>query len=379
MSDRPIVCCVGPCAALSLLAAACGGESSAPSDAGPGDRGADAEPALEPGTDGGSGVDGGAEDPNGIDAAPESVSWAGASCDDPAPSGAALPPAPRAYTGGSCPVLLPGANTIATVTGDRQFLLVVPRDLAEGEALPLTFLWHWLGASAQDFLEKGAVQEAADQQRFLAAIPESKGDTQFKWPYSTMDSDERMEEEFVLFDDILACVAEQYAVNTSCVSSVGVSAGALFTAQLAGGRGEYLSSILVLSGGTGGALIKDYRTPAHKMPAMVLWGGPDDNCFGLMNFVATSGDLEAGLREDGHFILECIHNCGHAEPPMETESSTTKYQSLWDFVLQHPYWLADGASPWIEDGVPESIPTWCAIGAGNATPREGECTSESGC
>jgi len=301
------------------------------------------------------------------------------SCSDVPPDGAAAPPAAKAYSGGTCPTLVPGTNTIASVPGERQFILVVPTDLSESESLPVTFLWHWLGADASDFLEKGAVQEAVDQYRFIAVIPESKDDTQFKWPYSSLDSDARLEQEFEFFDDMLACVSEQFAVNESCVSSVGVSAGALFTAQLAGGRGEYLSSILVLSGGVGGNLIKGWKPAAHKMPAMVLWGGPDDNCFGVMNFVETSHNLEQELTTDGHFLMECVHNCGHAEPPMETEGSTTKFGALWEFVLHHPYWLDDGASPYSSGGIPASIPEWCSIGMGTATPREGECTSESGC
>jgi hypothetical protein len=40
------------------------------------------------------------------------------------------------------------------------------------------------------------------------------------------------------FDDMLACVAEQFAIDENCVSSAGVSAGALFTAQLGSARGD---------------------------------------------------------------------------------------------------------------------------------------------
>jgi predicted esterase len=301
-------------------------------------------------------------------------------CLDAPPPGAEMPPAPKAYTGGTCPALQPGMNTITSDGNQRQFMLVVPSDVANDETLPVVFLWHWLGATASDFFEKAEVQIAVDHYRFAAVIPESKDDTQFKWPFEVIQSQSRIDEELTFFDDMLSCVSQQYQLNLSCVSSVGVSAGALFTAAvLAGGRGEYLSSIQSLSGGTGGLIIKPWEGSAHKMPALVLWGGPDDNCFGVMNFVQTSHDFEQGLTDDGHFFIECIHNCGHAEPPLQVMGGATKFSALWEFALDHPYWLPDGESPYTTSGLPAAIPEWCAIGMGSATPRMGACIEPPGC
>lgn len=299
-------------------------------------------------------------------------------CSATPPPGAEVPPPFKAYSGGTCPLLEPGFNTINSQGSDRQFMLVVPEDYDGQESLPVVFLWHWLGGDATSFFDKGAAQEAVNNYRFAAVIPEAKGDVQFKWPVEIIQSDSRIEQEFVFFDDMLSCVAEQYTVNANCVSSVGVSAGALFTSLLAGGRGEYLSSILSLSGGVGG-FIKNWTSSPHQMPAMVLWGGQADNCFGLMDFEATSHNLEAGLQDDGHFFIECVHNCGHSEPPMEVPEALTKFTSLWEFMLDHPYWLEPGDSPYLDGGIPPSIPEWCGIGAGSAVQRTGECTEESGC
>jgi hypothetical protein len=186
-----------------------------------------------------------------------------------------------------------------------------------------------------------------------------------------------MEEEFGFFDDMLACVSAQFSVNKECVASAGVSAGALWTSQLAGGRGQYLSSIVSLSGGTGG-LIKPFPNPERRMPAIVLWGGPTDNCFGVMNFETASKDLEQNLASRGHFFLECVHNCGHAEPPIDAVDGLTSYASMWQFVLDHPYWIGAGESPYAS-GLPEIFPSWCAVGAASATPREGSCPNAPGC
>lgn len=295
-------------------------------------------------------------------------------CDAEPPAGATMPPPLPVYDG-TCPALEAGRNTIESSGAERELILVVPEDLQPGERVPVFFLWHWLGGSAGSFVDRGDVQTAADVFRFVAVVPEEKGDLGFRWPFTVNESEERFEEELQFFDDMLACVAEQFEVNESCVSSVGVSAGALFTAQLAQGRGKHLASFLSLSGGTGGEVIRPWAGSSHVMPAMVLWGGPTDSC--IINFDQVSRDLEQGLDGDGHFVLECVHNCAHGQPPFDVPMAMTEFEPLWMFALDHPYWLEDGASPWLETGIPTDMPAWCAIGSGNAEIREGECEPDA--
>lgn len=282
------------------------------------------------------------------------------------------PPPPLPVYEGQCPELLPGPNMIDSNGNPREFLLVVPTDLQPEENLPVVFLWHWLGGDAQDFLEQGDVQNAVDQFRFVAVIPSSKGDVLFQWPFSIIDPDARADEELDFFDDMLACVAEQYNVAEHCIASAGVSAGALWTDQLASARGGFLSSVLSMSGGTGGQVVKPWNGSPHKMPVMVLWGGPMDFCVAV-DFSVTSMDFESHLQDEGHFVLECIHNCMHSAPPFSVADGETAFAPLWKFVISHPYWLQDGDSPYLASGVPADMPEWCGIGVGGAEPRMGEC------
>ncbi len=297
------------------------------------------------------------------------------------PAGATLAAPPKPYTGGTCPVF-PQVTTqdvvIQSSGGARSFWLVVPSNLDPNEKLPVIFLWHWLNASPGSFFDKGEVQAAVDEQRFLAIIPAEKGDLTFTWPYSAIDSAARLEEEGVFFDDMLSCVSEQFNVNSNCVASTGVSAGALFTDQLVGIRGDWIASFMSLSGGTGGVAVKPWTAPAHKMPGFVLWGGPTDSCFGILNFEQASKDLEDHLTSDGHFFLECIHNCGHAVPPFEPPPGSSKFKALWQFALDHPFWAKPGQSPYLS-GLPADLPPWCGIGQGSAVPASGPCPDPPGC
>jgi predicted esterase len=298
-------------------------------------------------------------------------------CDATPPAGAKVAPPPPTYAG-TCPTLVSGKNTITSSGVTRSFLLAIPAGVTPTERLPVVFMWHWLGGSADSFRSKGQVQAAVDSQRFLAILPESKGDIVWKWPFDQLQSAARMEEEFRFFDDMLACAAEQFNVNNNCVSSVGVSAGALFTSQLASGRSKTLASALVLSGGVEG-VAKPWTPAVHKLPVLVLWGGPMDNCLGLVNFETSSKALETALVKDGHFLVECQHNCGHAEPPLTAPMMLSKYAAFWEFVFAHPYWLGTGESPYKATGLPSTFPSWCSVGKGSATPRTGMCPDKPGC
>ena len=299
-------------------------------------------------------------------------------CSQPVPTGAPTPSPPPAYSGGTCPLLVPGTNVFPSGGVNRELILVLPTTIGAGESLPLTFLWHTTGTSADVYLERGELTTAIEQQRFIAVLPEDKGDLPFRWPVSLLESQARVDEEVRFFDDMLACVTQQFPVNLQCVSSNGVSTGGLWASLLQGLRGDYLASFFSLSGGCGG-VIKPYPSPAHRSPAIVLWGGPNDGCLGLFSLANTSLDLEQHLVADGRFLIECIHNCGHAMPPFEPAPGESSFRMLWDFALNHPFWLPPGYSPYLDWGLPSSYPSWCAIGAGNAVPRTGACLGPSEC
>jgi hypothetical protein len=279
------------------------------------------------------------------------------SCHDAPPAGFTPPTLPT-YAG-TCPTLgltpsdagatgVPPENDIMSSGNMRQFKLVTPSDLGLNEKVPVVFLWFWLGANAQDFVSTADVIDAAQQQRFIAIVPEAKlsGTSSaytFKWPFSALDTQANLEAEFTFADDMLACVKEQFPnnVNSSCISSAGVSAGALFTDQFAPARSNYVASFLSLSGGVSGALspcldglptcLKPWTKPTRNLPGMVLWGGMCDQCV-VLAFEPASQNLETALIGEDSFFVECEHNCEHAQPPFTAPSGLTQYAAFWDFV-----------------------------------------------
>ena len=91
----------------------------------------------------------------------------------------------------------------------------------------------------------------------------------------------------------------------------------------------------------------------------------------LEHFDEASVALETAMQPDGHFMMECVHNCGHSLPPFDLPapgSGALFLDPLWRFLLDHPYWLPPGASPY-QTALPSVMPAWCGLGVGKATPR----------
>ncbi len=317
-------------------------------------------------------------------------------CGDPIPPGAPEPAPLPTYSGNACPTLQPGLNTIESSGRTREFVVVLPSDYDPArEQLPVIFMWHWLGGDAADFLEEGEVQQAADAMRFIAVVPEATDGYEVLlglfnpvWPYMRENSEAQVAQELTFFDDMLACVGEQFSIDRHCVSSAGVSAGALWTAQLVQRRASLIANFISLSGGVGGFggptdQVRGWSTPERAVPGLVLWGGPTAGCglggIAAIDFQQHSQQLEQHMVSDGSYIVECIHNCGHGVPPIDAPPGGSRFEPIWRFALDHPYWISPGASLWQTEGLPEHTPEWCAQGAGNAEIRTGDGCSDPGC
>lgn len=284
------------------------------------------------------------------------------------------PPATPTYSHGACPTLHGGSTLAATLnegfaSGDatRRFRLVVPRnyDPAGTDRWPVVFAWHWLAGNSEQMISEGEIFTSAERNRMIVVVPDQltvngQNVNGFVWPFvdPTM-----AEPELVFFDDMLACVSSAYRVDATHVHGLGVSAGALWLTYLSTtSRAQYMASVAILSGGLGSLLDAwrmDYVARPNKYPALVLWGGVNDRLG--VDFNIASQRLRDALIDDGHFVLTCTHDRGHALPPFMPPPGETRFSFLWDFFAQHPYGLAPATSPYVTRGLPGSAPPWCSI------------------
>jgi len=312
---------------MVLLAAllACDPDTPAePADTAPPEDTATSGDGGGDGGDGGDGGGGGDGGDGGHDSEPEAEPW------------------PEVvYSGGDCPALVEGTNEDFLSGGElRRFELVLPDDpMGAGVA----FSWHWLGGSGSQTLDWLIFDDQALAAGNIVVAPESCC-SPYEWLFSESPEGNL---DLILFDDIRACLYDQYSVDLDRIWAYGMSAGGLWTSYLTVHRADALASTAPLSGGGDSW---SYTTPARDIPVLLTWGGPTDT-YGTYSFDAASQYLSEQLQADGHFVIECVHDRGH-DIPGEADDY------LWPFLEAHPR----GVDPLpFEQGLPGYFPGWCAI------------------
>jgi predicted esterase len=249
------------------------------------------------------------------------------------------PPELPGYSNDSCPTIEQGWND-GWASGDdtRNFRVELPDD---PEGAPLIITWHWLGGTADQAIDFLGLDEWADNGAVIIS-PESRG-LPVEWDSSGSPSDNG---DLTLFDDLLTCAWEQFGIDADRVHTFGMSAGGLWTSYLIIHRSEWLASAAPLSGG---ADSNSYSTPDAQIPVLLTWGGVTDT-YGPFSFDTSSRYLSDALRDDGHFVAECLHSGGHTVP-----NGAADY--LWTWFDGHE---RGGETPF-EDGLPSSFPSFCDL------------------
>lgn len=242
------------------------------------------------------------------------------------------------YSKGDCPAMNDGEMDFATGDTEYEVELRIPDD---PEGAPVVFVWHWLGGSAGQAIRYMELEEIVGDDDVILVIPESDG-SQFEWHF--LDAPDG-NPDLQLFDDLLSCLWQEYDVDLDRIHATGMSAGGLMTSYLTLHRSEWLASTAPLSGG---ALDSVYVAPTDDIPVLMTWGGPTDT-FSTLSFDETSTYMSNALREDGHFVVDCVHDDGHVLPPGGVGYA-------YEFLMDHPKGV--DPSPYAE-GLPTGFPDFC--------------------
>jgi predicted esterase len=254
------------------------------------------------------------------------------------------PPAPEAptYSGGVCPTLVEGTNEGFMSGGEaRTFELRLP---ANPEGAPVVFGWHWLGGNARQAIRYLELESLVEEQGAIVIAPDSCC-SDYEWEFISQPEGNV---DLALFDDALACLADQFAVDTRRVYATGMSAGGLWTSYLTVHRSQNLAATAIFSGGTTGVIA--YTAPQDDIPVLALWGGPSDT-YGPLSFETTTLGMTEDLVADGHFVVACDHDGGHTIPADPSSF-------FLPFFADHE--KGQSPEPWAA-GLPEGYPSICGI------------------
>lgn len=269
---------------------------------------------------------------------------AATSAADAPPISGAAPSLPAAT--GTCPALVAGDVTFAPAgVPPRKVKLAFDPAKTSGE---LVIYWHATGSSPVEAgYALGTTQQDIIARGGVIATPYSD-DTAGTFEWFVVNSSPKLDD-FLVADEIVACLAAAKRIDARHIHSMGMSAGALQTTALSFYRARYIASVATFSGGMPAGFAPENQNPENKFAALIFDGGTADNVFGV-DFKAASEAYAANLSAAGHFARICDHGQGH-EIPLDAAPSVAA------FFTANAYgaWPSPFAA-----GLPASFPSYCA-------------------
>jgi poly(3-hydroxybutyrate) depolymerase len=251
---------------------------------------------------------------------------------------------------GPCPFFTQGPATVTPAgIAPRQVQIYMGAEASAGGG-PLLFYWHGTGSlPAESTVGLNAAFDAILAAGGIVVAPtHDPAAGQFPW-YLTDGGGESELHDMLVADEVVACAISEVGIDPTRIHSVGMSAGALQTAQMAYWRSGYIASIATYSGGLLGA--GDRQDPDNKIAAMIFHGGVSDEVFDV-SFQGLSELLHADFAANGQFSFLCNHGDGHAIPPEPGPAS------VWQFFQDHPY--GTSPSPYAA-ALPAGFPSYCSL------------------
>jgi predicted esterase len=249
---------------------------------------------------------------------------------------------------GECPEIVEGEVTFAPAgIPPRQVTLSLAGDHDGPSSLVL--YWHAtgsvpeeaaysLGASLGEFTGGGGI---------VAAPHADPAAGTFEW---FLVNGSQQQDDFVLADEIVACLHEAGMIDPARVHSMGMSAGALQTTAFSFLRSSYIASVATYSGGLPSGIAIPDEQPDNPLAALVFFGGVTDT-YGPLDFAAASQAYYDVLIGGGRFAALCDHGGGHTIP-------LDAAPSVLAFFAAHPF--GTSPSPYA-GGLPASFPSYCAL------------------
>ncbi|MBK9031957.1 MAG: hypothetical protein IPL61_11625 [Myxococcales bacterium] len=248
---------------------------------------------------------------------------------------------------GTCPPLVTGDQMFAPGgVAPRRVKLTLSPSAARG---PLILYWHATGSNTDEAAYAlGATQQALVDAGAVIAVP-AADPAAGQFPWFIVNQSTR-QDDFLVADEIVACLAQANRIDTDRVHSMGMSAGGLQTTGMTFLRGTYIASVATYSGGVPSIFTPPPLDPDNKSAALIFYGGTSDNVFNV-DFQDAAMRFYTLLTDGGHYAALCNHNTGHAIP-------RDAAPSVAQFFADNPF----GAwpSPYAAAGLPASFPAYCA-------------------
>jgi hypothetical protein len=253
---------------------------------------------------------------------------------------------------GTCPTIAPGDVTFSPAGMSPRAVSLSMSATAPASPGPLVFYWFATSSSVQEPLYSlGTTLSAIESAGGIVAAPHADPSAgQFNW---FVVGGSTKQDDFLLADEVVACLAQAGRIDVSHIHSMGMSAGGLQTTYMSFVRSAYLASVTTYSGGVATGLPPPaFEDASNRFSALIFEGGTNDDAYGF-NFQSASLNYRSILQSAGHFSALCDHGRGHMIP-------TDAAPSVWKFFQANGFGVYP--SPYA-GGLPSGFPSYCSIAA----------------
>lgn len=249
-----------------------------------------------------------------------------------------------------CPTFDNGLVTIQAAGVPRQLRVYLP---PEPKGAGVLFLWHGNGGNSKEISYGFGGKTLAAETNAVLVAPDACCNTKeastvccsliTSWGWSGPSQHDE-----ALIDQTLACLKQQFQVDSQRVYTMGFSAGGLWSTWLAMHRAETFTAAAIFSGGVNSFL--EYEKAKWKIPLLLAYGGPGDQVGnGLVDFFASAQEAIAEFGKHGHLLVTCDHGLGHTVP-----QGAPKWAAA--FLNAH---VGQGPSPLT--ALPAGFPSYCKL------------------
>ena len=248
---------------------------------------------------------------------------------------------------GTCPTFAAGDVTVAPGgIAPRRVKVAMNASATPG---PLIIYWHATGSNTDEaaYALGATLTSLVDAGAVVVAPASDPAAGQFPWYLVNQST---RQDDFLVADEIVGCLAAAGRIDTDRVHSMGMSAGGLQSTGMTFLRSSYTASLVTYSGGVPSIFTPPPLDPDNKSAALIFHGGPSDMVFGV-DFQDAAQRFYDLLTADGHYAAQCNHGGGHSIPRDAAPSAA-------QFFADNPF----GAwpSPYAAAGLPASFPAYCA-------------------
>ncbi len=263
--------------------------------------------------------------------------------------------------------IVPGLNTIDVNGRTRTFVADFPSD--PSARLGILFSWHGYNQPEGEHRTFSNLDPDGDPAHPVVVITPDDVDfdlpTGLDWQITEGSVENNVDLRF--FEAMVACLNAQLDIDPNRVSSLGFSAGSVFSSLLHTVYPKLIRTVVAISGMWfndpaqvsliglgGGSLISPTWPPLDPSDGgtiLLTHGGPSDIAAAIINLEAMAQAAFPFLAEANRVVIDCPHNSGHTGHPDVGPEVISK------FLSENP---SDQDTPYLSGGY-AGFPSSCAL------------------